>query len=149
MIERDFEDHMTEDDGSTYAKAVTNIHDLCESISRLDSKIAGALVIREGKLLAASNGAGSTLPSDEYLSKLIRQAEIMVGISLANRPFFGDFNFTLVCYERLDSMLFYLKTQRAILGVGLLSPYDMNVLSSRIQKLLKQNYWLRHTNTIA
>lgn len=140
MIERNFEDHTTEDDDSTYAKAVTNFHDLCKSISRLDSKIAGALVIREGKLLAASNGAGSTLPSDEYLSKLIRQAEIMVGIPLVDRPFFGDFNFTLVSYERLDSMLFYLKTQRAILGVGLLPPYDMNVLSSRIQKLLKQNY---------
>lgn len=149
MTEHDFEDHTTKDDGSTYAKAITNFHDLCESISRLDSRIAGALVIREGKLLAASNGAGSTLPSDEYLSKLIRQAEVLVGIPLANRPFFGDLNFILVSYERLDSMLFYLKTQKVILGVGLLPPYDLTVLSGRIQKLLKQNYWLRHTNTIA
>lgn len=72
MVEHDSEEHATEHNGSTYGKAVTNFHDLCERISRLDGKIADALVIREGKLLAVSNGAGSTLPSGEYLSKLIR-----------------------------------------------------------------------------
>jgi hypothetical protein len=40
-------------------------------------------------------------------------------------------------------MLFYLKTQKAILGVGLLPPYDMSVLSTKIQKFLEQNYWLQ------
>ena len=148
MVEHDFHEHLT-DKNSVDVEAITNFHGLCDGISRLDSRIAGALVIREGKLLAASNGAGSTLPSDEYLSRLIRQAEIMVGIPLANKPFFGNFNFTLVSYEGLDSMLFYLKTQRAILGVGLLPPYDISVLSTKIQKFLEQNYWLRQTHTAA
>ena len=87
------------------------------------------------------------MPSDEYLSGLIHQAQIMVGIPLANKQFFGNFNFTLVSYEGLGSMLFYLKSQRAILGVGLLPPYNMSALSTKIQKFLEQNYWLRHPNT--
>ena len=114
-------------------------------ISKLDSKIAGALVIRYGKLLATANGAGASLPSDEYLSKLIRQAEVMVGIPLANKPFFGNFNFILVSFERLDSMLFYLETQKVILGVGLLPPYDISVLLGKIQQFLKQ-YYHHHWN---
>jgi hypothetical protein len=144
--------HFGEDRGgenTVDTEAITNFRGLCDMISKLDRKIAGALVIREGKLLAASNGAGSTLPSPEYLSKLIRQAQIMVGIPLANKPFFGNFIFTLVSYERLDSMLFYLKTQRAILGIGLLPPYDMTILSNKIQEFLKQNDWLRRTYTTA
>src|ERR671927_1950723 len=106
---------MTEEDDASLAADVkkasenSNFLELCECISKLDSKIAGALVIRYGKLLATANGAGASLPSDEYLSKLIRQAEVMVGLPLANKPFFGDFNFTLVSFERLDSMLFYLE----------------------------------------
>ncbi len=150
MIEHNSHEHDEDIDiDSLAAKGVTNFYGLCEGISKLDSRIAGALAIREGKLLATSNGAGATLPSDEYLSKLIRQAEILVGIPLANKPFFGELNFTLVSYERLDSMLFYLNNQKAILGVGLLPPYDMNDVSNKIQKFLKQNSWLRQTYTIA
>ena len=133
---------MTEEDANLAADVKkasenNNFLELCECISKLDSKIAGALVIRYGKLLATANGAGSSLPSDEYLSKLIRQAELVVGIQLANTPFFGHFNYLLVSFDRLDSLLFYLKTQRVILGVGLLPPYDISVLLGKIQEYLK------------
>ena len=143
MVKRGEDDNikmdMTEDVNNLVdvKKVSTNFLELCEGISKLDGKIAGAIVFRDGKLLATSNGAGSSLPSDEYLSKLIRQAEVMVGLPLANKPFFGDFNFTLVSFERLDSMLFYLETQKVILGVGLLPPYDISVLLGKIQEYLK------------
>ena len=115
-----------------------NLLELCEGISKLDKRIAGASVMSDGKLLATANGAGSSLPSDEYFSKLIRQAEVMVGIPLANTPFFGGFNFVLVSFERLDSMLFYLESRKAILGVGLLPPYDISVVLGKIQEFLNQ-----------
>jgi hypothetical protein len=131
---------MTEDDASLAADiknaSANSFLELCEGISKLDERIAGALVIRYGKLLATANGAGSSLPSDDYLSKLIRQAEVVVGIQLANTPFFGHFNYLLVSFDRLDSLLFYLKTQKVILGVGLLPHYDISVLLGKIQKYL-------------
>jgi hypothetical protein len=121
-----------------------NFLELCESISRLDKRIAGASVMSNGKLLATANGAGSSVPSDKYFSKLIRQAEIMVGIPLANTPFFGGFNFVLVSFERLDSMLFYLESRKAILGVGLLPPYDISNLLGKIQEFLNRYHWCTH-----
>jgi hypothetical protein len=42
-----------------------------------------------------------------------------------------------VSFDRLDSLLFYLKTQKVILGVGLLPPYDISVLLGKIQEYLK------------
>jgi hypothetical protein len=142
MVEHDFHKRPAKNVGLAGSKGIINFHSLCDRLSNLDSMIAGALVIRKGKLLAASNGAGLTLPSDEYLTKLIRQAEVMVGIPLANKPFFGDFNFIFVSYERLDSILFYLPTQNAILGIGLLPPYDLGVLTRKIQEFLKDSRWL-------
>ena len=149
MKGKDRNERPTNDINSTNAKAITNFHDLCERISKLDSRIAGALVMAKGKIIATSNGAGAVSPSDEYLSKLIQQAEIMVGIPLANNLFFGDFNFTLVSYERLDSILFYIKTQRVVLGVGVLPPYDMSVVVGKIRKFLRDYYLHGQMHTMA
>ena len=136
------------DFNSTDAKKLVSFNDMCEGVSRLDSRIAGALAMRKGKILAASNGAGAALPSDEYLSKLIPQAEMMIGIPLANRAFFGDFNFTLVSYARIDTILYYLKNQNVILGVAMLPPYDMNAVVGKIRKLLELYYLPSETRSI-
>jgi hypothetical protein len=144
MVERDNDENTTED----VTRETTNFHDLCEIIPKLDSSIAGALVIKRGKILATSIGAGGALPSDEYLSKLIRQAEVIVGLPLANRHFFGDLNFILVSYERLDNILFFLETQKAILGVGIIPPYDISTLTNKIQRFLRGYYLLDNEHSI-
>jgi hypothetical protein len=119
-------------------KNITNFRELCDGISKLDARIAGAMAIKNGKILAASEGAGSALPGDEYLSKLIVQAQVLVGIPLANKAFFGDYNFTIVSYETLESILFHLEKEKVILGVGVLPPYDRNSMVEKIQIFLKQ-----------
>ena len=126
--------------GSVGSTVITNFHTLCENISKLDKRITGALMIRSGKILAANMGAGSALPTDEYLSKMIREAEVMVGIPLANKQFFGAYKFTLVSYEMQDIMLFYLESQKAILGVGILPPYSLSLISKKIQGFLKNTF---------
>ena len=142
MVDHNFQSRGSMNVGLADSMGMVNFHSLCERLSNLDSRIAGALVIRKGKLLAASNRAGLTFQSDEYLAKLIRQVEIMVGIPLANKPYFPYFNFSLIGYDWLDSMLFYLQTENAILGVGLLPPYDLSVLSRKIRELLVNSRWL-------
>ena len=115
----------------------TNFHALCDAITKLDDKIAAALVIRNEKLLATSIGSGAPLLTDEYLSKLLIHAQIMVGIPLTNKPVFGDFNFTLVSHEKLENILFHLENDDAILGVGILPPFNRDELLAKIQNFLK------------
>lgn len=83
MIDNQIDEHSS----MTDRKTITNFRELCEGISRMDGKIAGAMEIKDGKILAASQGAGSALPANEYLSKLIIQVQILVAIPLANRTF--------------------------------------------------------------
>ena len=116
----------------------TNYYSLCDAITRLDTRIEAALVIRSGKLLATSIGSGAPLPTDEYLSKLILHAQIMVGIPLTNKTVFGDFNFTLVSHTKLENILLYLQKYDAILGVGILPPFNRDKLLAKIQDFLKQ-----------
>jgi hypothetical protein len=113
MINDDDNNINENDDDSlgTYAES-ESFHDLCEGISKLHNRIAGALIIRNGKILGTSVGAGSPIPTHEYLSKLIMQAQIVVGLSLGNKPAFGDLNYVLVSHERLENILIYLETQR-------------------------------------
>ena len=127
-----------EDVDSKVTTAITSFHELCERISKLDARIAGAIAIRNGKLLATSIGSGAPLPSDEYLSKMIMQAQVMVGIPLGNKPIFGEFKFTMISYENLETILFYLHSQNAIVGVGVLPPYNVRSMVHKIQNLLKK-----------
>ena len=143
------DDHDIADDKAlSDMKATTSFLQLCNGISKLDGKIAGALAIKNGKVLAASEGAGSALPSDEYLSKLISQAQIFVGIPLVNRAFFGDYNFTIVSYETLEIILFYLKNQKVIIGIGIIPPYDRDETLEKIQTFLKRYPWHSATHSI-
>lgn len=129
-------------------KAITNFLGLCDGISKLDSRIAGALAIKNSKILAASEGAGSALPSDNYLAKLIVQAQVLVGIPLANRAFFGNYNFTIVSYETLENILFHFEREKVILGVAILPPYDRNSMLEKIQTFIRQYRWTWPAHTI-
>jgi hypothetical protein len=131
---KDIEDNNT----ITNTNSKTNFHELCNDVAKLDSRIAGALIIRNSKLLATSIGAGAPLPINKYLTKLLLHAQIMSGIPLANEPVFGGFNFTLISHEKLENILFHLQKRNVILVVGILPPYDRNILLEKIRNFLIQ-----------
>lgn len=82
-----------------------NYYDLAKAVSMAHKKIAGAIIVRKGSLLAAAARPGMPMPEKSKLTELILQAELIVNISKRNSDIFGEVEVLFVQHRMLSVMV--------------------------------------------
>lgn len=117
-----------------------NYYDLATRVSMVHEKIAGAIVVRKGSLLAAAARHGMPMPEKNKLTELILQAELIVNISKRNSDIFGQVEAILVQHSMLSVMVIPLSNEAnlAFAAEGKMGrDYDYEDLTCKIFDLIK------------
>ena len=109
-------------------------------MAELHASVEVAMVLSENKLVASHLKSGGPAPEEEEFNYMISQIEMIVRATKANEDKFGKLSFITIHYKYIDGVFFPLN-DRDTLIVGVLQPYEHDVLTGRILTLLARARW--------
>lgn len=112
-----------------------NYQNLCKAVSDLHGSVEVAMVLSNGKLAASHVKSGGPVPDEDEFRHMISQIEMIVQATKANEDKFGQLGFIMIHYKYIDGLLFPLNDQDTLI-VGVVQPYDHDVLTGKILTLL-------------
>lgn len=112
-----------------------NYQELCKAVAGLQGSVEVAMVLSENKLAASYLKSGGPVPDEDEFHYLISQIEMIVRETKANEDKFGELGYITIHYKYIDGLFFPLNDQDTLI-VGVLQPYDHDVLTGKILTLL-------------
>jgi hypothetical protein len=113
-----------------------NYQELCKAVAGLHGSIEVAMVLSDDKKIVGSHlKSGGPAPDEEEFRQMVSQIELIVRTTKANEDKFGDLGFITIRYKYIDGLFFPLN-DRDTLIVGVVQPYEHDVLAGKILTLL-------------
>lgn len=112
-----------------------NYQELCKEVVGLHGSVEVSMVLSKDKLAASHLKSGGPAPDEDEFQHMISQIEMIVRATKANEDKFGELAFIAVHYKYIDGLFFPL-SDRDTLIVGVVQPYQHDVLAGKILTLL-------------
>jgi hypothetical protein len=112
-----------------------NYQELCKAVAGLHGSIEVAMVLSNDKLVGSHLKSGGPAPDEDEFRQMISQIEMIVRTAKTNEDRFGDLGFITIHYKYIDGLFFPLN-DRDTLIVGVVQPYEHDVLAGKILTLL-------------
>ena len=112
-----------------------NYQELCKAVAGLHSSVEVAMVLSGGKLAASHLKSGGPAPDEDEFHYMISQIEMIVRATKANEDKFGEVGFITIHYKYIDGLFFPLNDHDTLI-VGVVQPYEHDVLAGKVLTLL-------------
>jgi hypothetical protein len=109
--------------------------ELCKAVAGLHGGIEVSMVLSNDKLAASHLKSGGPAPDEDEFHYMISQIEMIVRATKANEDKFGELGFITIHYKYIDGLFFPL-SDRDTLIVGVVQPYEHDLLTGKILTLL-------------
>ncbi len=77
------------------------------------------------------------MPSDEEFRDMISQIETIIRTTKINEDKFGSLDFIVIHYKYIDGLFFPLNDKDTLI-IGIVQPYNYDVVMNKILELVKQ-----------
>jgi hypothetical protein len=112
-----------------------NYQGLCKEVSGLHGSIEVAMVLSKDKLAASHLKSGGPVPDEDEFHYMISQIGMIVRATKANEDKFGELGFITIHYKYIDGLFFPLNDHDTLI-VGVVQPYEHDILTGKILSLL-------------
>jgi hypothetical protein len=112
-----------------------NYQELCKAVAGLHGSVEVAMVLSNDKLVGSHLKSGGPAPDQDEFRQMISQIEMIVRTTKANEDKFGDLGFITIHYKYIDGLFFPLNDHDTLI-VGVVQPYEHDVLAGKILTLL-------------
>ena len=112
-----------------------NYQELCREVSDLHTSVEVVMVLSNDKVAASNLKSGGPVPDEDEFHYMISQIEMIVRATKANEDKFGELGFITIHYKHIDGLFFPL-TGHDTLIIGVVQPYEHDVLTGKIVTLL-------------
>lgn len=114
-----------------------NYNELCKAIASLYDNIEVVIVLSNKKIVASNLKQGGPMPSDEEFRDMISQIETIIRTTKINEDKFGSLDFIVIHYKYIDGLFFPLNDKDTLI-IGIVQPYNYDVVMNKILELVKQ-----------
>ena len=114
-----------------------NYNELCKAIAGLHGSIEVAIILSKGKIVATHLKSGGPAPDEEEFRSMISQLETVIRTTKTNQDKFGRLEFIIIHYKHIDGLFFPLNDNDTLI-IGIVPPYNYDIVVSKIFTLTKQ-----------
>ena len=101
----------------------------------LHNSIEVAMVLSNDKIVGSHLKSGGPVPDEDEFRHMISQIEMIVRTIKTNEDKFGDLGFITIHYKYIDGLFFPLNDHDTLI-VGVVQPYEHDILTGKISTLL-------------
>jgi len=112
-----------------------NYQELCKEVTDLHGSVEVSMVLSDNKVAASHLKSGGPAPDEDEFHHMISQIEMIVRATKANEDKFGELAFITVHYKYIEGLFFPLSDHDTLI-VGVVEPYEHDVLAGKILTLL-------------
>jgi hypothetical protein len=112
-----------------------NYQELCKVVVGLQGNIEVAMVLSNDKIVGSYLKSGGPAPDEDEFRQMISQIGMIIRTTKANEDKFGDLGLITVHYKYIDGLFFPLNDQDSLI-VGIVHPYEHDILAGKILTLL-------------